>query len=116
MDEGIKKFKKLLTRYTFITQVNSNGLISFLTSLPNFINVQFPLDHPVIAPFYANTDLRGTGSIYYRETQNDALRARITSEIRQSFPYSQFAAESVFVATWYRVGYFNSGTDKVTDH
>ncbi|KAK7591209.1 hypothetical protein V9T40_002822 [Parthenolecanium corni] len=93
--------------------VNSNGLISFLTSLPNFINVQFPLDHPVIAPFYANTDLRASGSVFYRETQNELPRARITAEIRQSFPYSQFSAESVFVATWYRVGYFNLGADKV---
>lgn len=93
--------------------MNSNGLISFLTSLPNFINVQFPLDHPVIAPFYANTDLRASGSVFYRETQNELPRARITAEIRQSFPYSQFSAESVFVATWYRVGYFNLGADKV---
>lgn len=47
-------------------QVNSNGLLSFLTEIPSFFNIQFPLDYPVIAPLYTNVDTRGSGAVYYR--------------------------------------------------
>ena len=30
-------------------QVNENGLLSFLTEIPAFFNVQFPLDYPLLA-------------------------------------------------------------------
>jgi nidogen (entactin) len=50
----------------FSLQVNSNGLLSFLTEIPVFFNIQFPLDYPVIAPLYTNVDTRASGAVYYR--------------------------------------------------
>jgi len=52
-------------------QVNSNGLLSFLTEIPSFFNIQFPLDYPVIAPLYTNVDTRGSGAVYYRYLSDD---------------------------------------------
>lgn len=43
-----------------------NGLLSFLTDIPQFLNLQFPLDYPVIAPFYANVDTSASGTVYYQ--------------------------------------------------
>lgn len=54
-------------------QINSNGFISFLTEIPNFFNVQFPLEYPIIAPFYSDVDAREAGSIWYRWAQGDIL-------------------------------------------
>ena len=47
-------------------QVNENGLVSFLTEISTFYSVQFPMDYPVIAPFYADIDTRGGGQVYWR--------------------------------------------------
>lgn len=41
-------------------------MVSFLTELPNFNNVPFPLNFPIIAPLYTDVDLSGTGSVFYR--------------------------------------------------
>ncbi|XKL63994.1 hypothetical protein PGB90_006358 [Kerria lacca] len=98
--------------YTSI-YVNANGLLSFLTPLPIFINIQFPLDYPVIAALYANTDIRTNGSVYYRESQNDVLLARASGEIQQLFPNNYFLPKSLFIATWFQVGYYDHKSDKV---
>ncbi|KAF0308455.1 Sushi, nidogen and EGF-like domain-containing protein 1 [Amphibalanus amphitrite] len=45
--------------------INSNGLLSFMTELPNFYNVPFPLDYPLIAPLYSDVDTRGAGDVFY---------------------------------------------------
>ena len=47
-------------------QINSNGMLSFMTELPNFYNVPFPLDYPLIAPLYSDVDTRAAGNVYYR--------------------------------------------------
>ncbi|UYV80529.1 NID1 [Cordylochernes scorpioides] len=47
-------------------KVNDNGLLSFLTEVPSFFNAQFPLTYPIIAPYYADADTRGTGTVTYR--------------------------------------------------
>lgn len=47
-------------------KVNQNGLVSFLTDIPTFVNMQFPLDYPTIAPFYTDVDTRSQGFVYYR--------------------------------------------------
>ncbi|XP_046389156.1 nidogen-like isoform X2 [Ischnura elegans] len=94
--------------------VNSNGLLSFRTEIPSFFNIQFPLDYPVIAPFYSDVDTRGAGTIFYRETQDEALLSRATGLVREYFSSaSSFEAKSVFIATWKGVGYYNKGADKV---
>ncbi|GLH09807.1 Putative vitellogenin receptor [Gryllus bimaculatus] len=97
--------------------VNTHGLISFLTDIPGFVNIQFPLDYPVIAPFYANVDIKNTGNVYFRETKNDALLKRATDRIRSAFSSGKFfTATSLFITTWNEVGYYNLGSDKVSVH
>ena len=39
-------------------QVNENGLVSFLTEIPGFFNVEFPLAYPLIAALYSDVDTR----------------------------------------------------------
>ena len=67
-----------------------------------------------IAPYWADTDLRGTGQVYYRQTTDPVLLARATNEIQRAFPLSRnvFVINLVIV-TWDAVGYFSLGTDKV---
>ncbi|XP_046664076.1 nidogen isoform X2 [Homalodisca vitripennis] len=95
--------------------VNSNGLLSFLTEIPMFFSIQFPLNYPIIAPLYANVDTSGHGHIYYRETQDPDLLKRFNHRVQHFYPNLQapFTAKSLFIASWLEVGYFPSGTDKV---
>nr|CAD7200894.1 unnamed protein product [Timema douglasi] len=104
----------LIRRGFPLSQVNSNGLLSFLTEIPSFFNIQFPLDYPVIAPLYTNVDTRGSGTVYYRETQDPSLLERASDAVRESFSSAaDFTATSLFIATWDNVGYYNRGSDKV---
>jgi hypothetical protein len=34
-----------------------------MTEVPSFYNVEFPMDYPIIAPFYADIDLRKAGQV-----------------------------------------------------
>lgn len=96
-------------------QVNDNGLLSFLTDIPQFFSVQFPLHYPAIAPLYCNVDIGGTGNIFYRETQDPQLLHEATDKVQKYYPNlaAPFSARSIFIATWLEVGYFSLGTDKV---
>lgn len=83
--------------------------------LSQFANIPFPLEYPVLTAFYATVDIRGVGNIYYRDTTDKKLLERATREIHQAFPTSslEFSTSNLIIATWFRVGYFNQGTDKV---
>ena len=41
-------------------------MLSFLTELPSYYPIEFPMDYPIIAVFYADVDCRGSGRITYR--------------------------------------------------
>ncbi|XP_066245508.1 nidogen [Euwallacea similis] len=97
--------------------VNSNGFLSFQTEIPHFINMQFPLEYPIIAPFYSNVDITTAGTIAYYETQDPALLHRATENVHEYFlEYSEFQARSLFIATWNGVGYFNRKANKVNTY
>ena len=66
----------------------------------------------IIAPFWANVDTTGTGTVYYRETTSSALLTRATTEIRSVFP-NGFTATNLFIATWDHVGYYSRHTNLV---
>jgi len=67
-----------------------------------------------IAPYWADADIRGTGEIYYRQTNNPVLLARATNEIQTAFPMSQNVnITNLFIVTWDAVGYYLRRTDKV---
>jgi len=101
--------------YAFF-QVSDNGIISFNRTF----NLSTPLPLPlsgtdkIIAPYWADVDIRGTGNIYYRQTTDPSLLARATSEIRAASSVSQnFMAKHLLIVTWNAVGYYNRNTDKV---
>ena len=99
-----------------LTQINENGIISFGSRYNVRTPRSFPLSGGIqlIAPYWADVDTRGTGTIYYRQTTDPDLLARATSEIRAAFPESRnFTIQNLLIATWYRVGYYYQSSDKV---
>ena len=102
--------------YTYLSQINDNGVISFDSRYNPRTPVSFPLsgNDKIIAPYWADVDTRGTGNIYYRQTTDPSLLARATREIRTAFPRSlNNTISNLLIATWDKVGYYNNGTDKV---
>lgn len=90
-----------------------NGLISFRTDIPDFLNTEFPLEYPVIAPFYSNVDTRNIGNVFYRETQDAYIIAKASEDMQSFFSnHHEFRPSSVFIATWTDVGYHPKGSDK----
>jgi len=91
-----------------VPQINDNGVISFGSSFDDE-DTPLPLpldgDNRIIAPYWADVDIRGTGNICYRQTTDPSLLIRASSEISKNFP-------SV-VVTWDSVGYYLRNIDKV---
>ena len=97
-------------------QVNNNGDISFTRAVSTYTPQAFPLSGnlQLIAPYWADVDTRGTGSVWYRQTTDSQLLARTRDEIRAAFiNQATFNPTSLFIATWDHVGYYNRRTDKV---
>ena len=98
-------------------QVNNNGVISFQTAVSQFTPDSFPLlgDLELIAPYWADVDTRGTGTVWYRETTDLLLLDRAASDVQAAFiSQGSFAPTFLIIATWDRVGYFNQRTDLVS--
>ena len=97
------------------SQVGDNGIISLSTSFNHWIPRLLPLNGPrFIAPYWADTDNRGIGEIYYRQTRNPVLLARATNEIQRTFPlHKDVIITNLVIVTWDEVGYYNLGTNKV---
>lgn len=85
-----------------------------MTDVSKFYNLQFPLDYPIIAPLYSNVDVRASGAVYYRETEDSVVLDRATRTVRGAFSKAKdFTARSALVVTWEDVGYHKQGADKV---
>ncbi|PIN93177.1 hypothetical protein AB205_0035040 [Aquarana catesbeiana] len=95
--------------------VNNNGLLSFASSISQFTPQALPVSfgNPFLAIFWADVYNELAGDIYYRESTDPSLLSRATSDIRTYFHAMNFTAQWVFVATWHRVAYFGSSTNKV---
>ncbi|XP_063989907.1 nidogen isoform X2 [Diachasmimorpha longicaudata] len=97
--------------------VNGNGVLSFIRSMQRFFNIAFPLDDPVIAPLYTHVDTRGSGAIYYSETDDPEVLSRAGGMVRSAFKNTDnFDPTNVFLATWLDVGYYNEKSDKVNTY
>ena len=94
--------------------MNTNGAISFTAAISQYTPDPFPTNtsREIIAPFWADVDTTGTGSISYRETTNADLLQRANSDIRKAFPTILFSSHYLFIATWDHVGFYNSQTAK----
>ncbi|KAG0718545.1 Nidogen-1 [Chionoecetes opilio] len=122
-DEGSSPEKGLRVPIVFFGQIyqsifiNSNGFVSFLTEIPNFFNVQFPLEYPIIAPFYSDVDARKAGTIWYRETSDTGTMSRSKTEVQQYFSSAaDFSPTSAFIVTWDGVGPYNQRTDRINTY
>ena len=84
--------------------------------MSSFTPDSFPLGdgRQIIAPFWGDVDTLGTGTVWYRETNDPVLLARARGEIQAAFvSQMSFEPTSLFIATWDRVGYYDSRTDLV---
>lgn len=95
--------------------MNGNGVLSFARAMHRFFNIAFPLDDPVIAPLYTHVDTRGSGRVYYGETDAPEILARAGGMVRTAFTdAADFVPTHAFLATWVDVGYYNGKSDKVS--
>lgn len=93
--------------------MNTNGLLTFQAEIPTFLNTEFPLPDPLIAPLYSNVDTTNAGTVSYYESSKPELLKRATDTIHDTFTSSyEFQATSLFIATWNGVGYHERGSDK----
>ncbi len=93
--------------------MNENGLISFLTEIPSFFNVQFPLEYPLVAALYSDVDCRSGGTVWYRASTDPALLRKAADKVKAAFQVVAFAPTEAFVATWDKVGHFERKSEKV---
>ena len=97
-------------------QISDNGIISFNHIYGARTPYSLPLSssHRIIAPYWADVDARGTGRIYYRQSSDPNLLARVANDIRKGFPTSEnVTVTNLLIATWDAVGYYNYNSDKV---
>jgi len=103
--------------------IGSNGLISFANQNDVPFNSLDPRPFPIenttfVAPLWMDYDNRqslanGANSIYYRSTTDSTTLTRATEDIRRAFGLSDFNAEHVTIATWFKVGKWKRATDKL---
>ena len=95
--------------------VNENGILSFLTEIPSYFNIEFPsLDYPIIAILYSDVDCRASGKIWYRKSNDKSLLIRAKLQISDAFQLQDyFEPKELFITTWDQVGYFEEKSQKV---
>ncbi|XP_017793749.1 PREDICTED: nidogen-2 [Habropoda laboriosa] len=97
--------------------VNGNGVLSFSRAMQRFVNIAFPLDDPIIAPLYTHVDTRGSGRVYYVETDASEVLGRAGRMVRSAFTdAADFVPTHIFLATWVDVGYYNGKSDKMNTY
>ncbi|XP_040977901.1 IgGFc-binding protein-like [Aquila chrysaetos chrysaetos] len=120
LDDGSSKKISLAVPFTFYGKeyrtlyVNNNGVISFDTRVNQYTPDPFPLadGRTFVAPYWGDVDNVRGGDVFYRETTDPTLLARVTKDINQYFPKIRYAATWAFVATWDHVAYYGSTTNK----
>ena len=104
--------------FLYTKQANSNGILSFGDPpAVSYTPTEFPLSGgvPIVAPFWADVDTRGTGNIWVRESSTDtAAVEKVKAIVANAFiDLPEFTASEVIIQTWDHVGYYNNKTDKV---
>lgn len=65
--------------------------------------------------FSADVDTTGIGQVFYRETTDPDLLQFTATIIDDVFPdLAPVSLTSLFIATWFYVGYFDNNVDRVT--
>ena len=96
-------------------QVNENGILSFLTEIPSYFNIEFPLNYPIIAIMYSDVDCRASGRIWYRSTTDRRVLIKAQRDVKAAFQDARtFQPAELFIATWNQVGHFEEKSSKVS--
>lgn len=95
--------------------MNNNGLLSFDVELGNssVLNLTIATMGPFLAPFWADINNEVSGEVYYRLSNNSELLNLTRNYISSYFPDVSFSPKWVLVATWDKVSYNHSQTNKV---
>ncbi len=104
-------------------QLNNNGILSFSRPVSGYSPETFPLSSnlKVVAPYWADVDTSGTGTVWYRQTTDKQILERAQYDVTKDptlFPalnLGDFSPSLVFIATWDHVGYYSRRTDKVSE-
>ncbi len=95
------------TSYSFLFKVNTNGLLSFGAGNRAFTPQSFPIEvGPLIAPFWDDVDIRGSGSIYFRQSSDLSMIQMVLSRLRSINVAQDFTPTALFIATWDHVAEF----------
>ncbi len=96
--------------HVHVVQVNTNGLLSFVTGFPNPVMLTFPhFGDKLVAGLYSDINIHNGGEIYFRETNDSLLLARFQSKLNPLF-----LPTSLFIATWDQVELIPSITGLVS--
>ena len=69
----------------------------------------------LVAPFWADIDIRGSGEVFYRQTNESSCITNVTTKIRAVFEDAVgFTPFTLFIATWNNVGYYNRNKNRVS--
>ncbi|XP_075462346.1 alpha-tectorin-like [Ascaphus truei] len=94
--------------------VNNNGGISFSEPVTQYTPDPFPIPGiSIVAPYWGDVDNEIAGIIYYRECLELEMLDRITEDMKIYFPNLHYRPVWCFIATWYKVAYYGSESDKV---
>ncbi|XP_067996590.1 sushi, nidogen and EGF-like domain-containing protein 1 [Melanerpes formicivorus] len=121
-DDGMSPEQLLQGRFSFYGRpqtslyVNNNGVVSFGRGVPEYTPKPFPLAEPIpfVAPYWADVDLRLGGKVFYRQSRERSLLARLRQDLAAAAP-PQGPAPSptwAFLATWHQVAFFGAASNK----
>uniref|UniRef100_A0A8C5Q7R5 NIDO domain-containing protein n=1 Tax=Leptobrachium leishanense TaxID=445787 RepID=A0A8C5Q7R5_9ANUR len=119
-DDGASPEIPISEHFTFFGKryrslyVNNNGVISFGVNVSEYTPDPFPLadGRPFVAPLWTDVDNSKSGHVYYRESTDPALLQRINKDMAVYFPNLHYKATWAFVATWDKVPYYKSSSNK----
>ena len=91
-------------------QVASNGFLSLnaTRAANSYTPEMFPVDDPLIAPFWADVDTERGGNVYYRSTTNTSLLNEAERIINNAFTGANFVPDHLYIVTWFKVDYYHS--------
>ncbi|KFD49897.1 hypothetical protein M513_09226 [Trichuris suis] len=98
--------------------VNSNGMLSFNTELPDYVDQDLTeFNYPIIAIFYADIDTfpeGQNGRILYRTTDSRELLDKSSHIVQSKFHVdsSDYEARMLLIVTWDSVGRYKGRDDK----
>ena len=96
-------------------QVNTNGILSFNSGYLVYVPRTFSFGVPVvIAPFWADVDIRQFGNIYYRQVTSGTDFLKLQGIITTTFNTTGFEIRELVVATYHQVAHWTaSGVSSV---